>query len=70
MLDIFSFFTAHLATSQLATIKSPLTDVFMIQKTKERNRLAWKLAQSVLPSTYHTPKINITNFLDNILKFR
>ena len=36
MLDIFSFFTDHLATSQLATIKSQLTDVFMIQKNTKK----------------------------------
>ena len=29
----------------------------------------WKLALSVLPSTYHTLTVNISNFLDNILKF-
>ena len=27
----------------------------------------WKLPQSVLPSTYYTPTVNISNFLDNIL---
>ena len=36
MLDIFSFFTDHLATSQLATIKSQLNDVFMIQKNTKK----------------------------------
>ena len=25
-------------------------------------RVTWKLAQSVLPSAYHTPTVNISNF--------
>ena len=29
--------------------------------------LMWKLAQSVLHSRYHTPTVNISDFLDDIL---
>ena len=67
MLPILGILIDYIATSQLDTIKSQVTGDYMILKN---TRITWKLAQSVLPSTYHTPTVNISDFLDNILKFR
>ena len=57
--------TDHMATSQLDTVKT--SDSW---RTQRRIRITCKLAQSALPSTHHTPTVNISDFLDKILKFR
>ena len=62
MLHILGILTDHIGTSQLATIKSHVIGVYMIWENTKNERLRWKLA--------HTPTVNISHFLDNILKFR
>ena len=71
MLQILGILTDHTETSQLDAIKSQVTGDYMILKNTKKNKNYVKLAQSVLlPSTYHAPTVNISYFLDNILKFR
>ena len=60
MLQIAGILTYHTATSQLDSIKSQVPGDYLILK----NTIMWKLAQSVLPSTYHAPAVNISDFLD------
>ena len=69
MLHIVGILTDHIATSQLDTIKSQVPGDYLILENT-RTRITWKLAQNVLPSTYHAPAVNISDFFDNILKFR
>ena len=38
MFHILSILTDHIATSQLTTIKSQVTGVFMVQKNKKKNK--------------------------------
>ena len=69
MLQILGILLYHIATNQLATIKSQVTGVYMIRKNTEKNETYWKLARRVLPSTYHTPTVRNSDFVD-VLKFR
>ena len=69
MLQILGILLYHIATNQLATIKSQVTGVYMIRKNTKKNETHWKLARSVLPSTYHTPTVRNSDFVD-VLKFR
>ena len=69
MLQILGILLYHIATNQLATIKSQVTGVYMIRKNTKKNETYWKLARSVLPSTYHTPTVRNSDFVD-VLKFR
>ena len=57
--------------SQLDTIKSQVTGDYMILKNTKKNKNYMEIgSQSVLPSIYLTPTVNISEFLDRILKFR
>ena len=59
MLHILGILTDHIATSQLDTIKGKVTSIC---DSKEHNKNETYV--------YHTPTINVSHFLDNILKFR
>ena len=60
MLHILSILTDHIATIQLATIKSQSNWCVHYQKEHKKERDLRKLSQSVLPSTDHTPTANIS----------
>ena len=68
MLHIFGILTDHIATSQLNTINSQVTGDYMILMNAKKNDNDVKIGSNC--ATYHTPTVNISNFLDNILKFR
>ena len=47
MLQILGILLYHIATNQLATIKSQVTGMYMIRKNTKKNETYWKLARSV-----------------------
>ena len=58
------------SVSEILHIKSQVNGVYMIQKKRKKNETCVELGQNMLPSRYHTPTVNISDFHDNILKFR
>ena len=70
MLHIVGILTDHIATSQLDTTKSQVPGDYLILKNTKKNKNYMELAQGVLPFTYHAPGVNISDFFDNIFKFR
>ena len=64
MLHILGILTNHIATSQLDTIKSQVTGDYIIRKNTKKNKIYAEIG------SYYTPTVNISNFLDSILKFR
>ena len=67
ILHILGILADHIATSQLDTIKSQVTgDCMLIKNTKNKNYI--EIGSKYV--TYHTPTVNVSDFLDNILKFR
>ena len=61
MLHIFGRLTGHTATSQLATIKSQVTGVYMIRKNTKKNETEMEVIR---------PQSIFSIFVDNLLKFR
>ena len=68
MLHILGILTDHIATSHLATTKSQVTGVYMIQKNTKKNKSYVEIGSNLLHII--PPTVNISDFLDNILKFR
>ena len=69
MHHILCILTDHIATSQLDTIKSTVTGDYMIQKNTKKNEAYVKI-DSNGATFYHTSTVKISDFLDNILKFK
>ena len=65
MLHTLRIITDHIATIQLAAIKSHVAGVHMNQRNRKKNKTYVEFGL-----TYHTPTVNISDFVGNILKFR
>ena len=70
MLHIVGILTDHIATSQLDTIKSQVPGDYLILKNTKKNMNYVEIGSKCATSTYHAPAVNISDFFDNILKFR
>ena len=57
--------TLRIIADQLAAIKSHVAGVYMNQKNRKKNKTYVEFGL-----TYHTPTVNISDFVGNILKFR
>ena len=68
MLHILGNLTDHIATSQLATIKSQVTYVCMIKGNTKKNEPYMKIGSSCATFYISYTTVNISDFLDNILK--
>ena len=65
MLHTLRIITDHIATIQLAAIKSHVAGVHMNQRNRKKNKTYVEFGL-----TYHTPTVSISDFVGNILKFR
>ena len=70
MLHILGILVDHIGTSQLATINSQLTDVCMIPKNTKKNKTYVEIGSKCATFYISRTTVNISDFLDNILKFR
>ena len=70
MLQVLGILIDHIATSQLDTIKSQVTGDYFILKNTKKSKNYVEIGSKCATYTYHTSTVNISDFLDNILKFR
>ena len=70
MLHILGILTDHIATSQLDTIKDQVTGDYMILKNTKKKKNYVEIGLKCATFYISYTKVNISDFLDNILKFR